>query len=163
MDSPSSFDRQLRVPDVAAEILGFRAWYVDTSSTLDPPKLVSMTHTTFWPHRDWLYAECAYCEGTDIPNEDCSCGIYAAVNRPHLTQLGYNTFGYRSYQDECLPVAIGEVGLAGKIIPGKLGWKGQRGRPVRLWLPYEHWKLIEPLRAAYGVPVNLTNLFKGRG
>jgi hypothetical protein len=55
---------------------------------------------------------------------------------------------------------VGEVGLAGKVIPGTLGWRGREGaRPPPL-APARLWEHARPLAAAYRVPVTLTNPFE---
>jgi hypothetical protein len=53
--------------------------------------------------------------------------------------------------------AIGEVALVGKVIRGTQGWRAERARPLRLWVPYEHWRLVRKLAQTYRVPVGLTD------
>jgi hypothetical protein len=150
-----------RAPDVAGEIIGYRAWYLDARWQLDPPTLYSINGGRSdgdgqpWPHRDWMVAACGGRRTPDevIPHESCfGCGIHAARDREHLVDLGYN--------DSDGLVVIGEVALSGKVIPGDLGWRAQRARPLRLWLPYDRWQLVRRLSEAYGVPVGLTNPLK---
>ena len=144
-------------PVVQEEKVGFRAWYVEDDSVLWPPNLASVVHHETWPWNDWLHAECRYgC--TEVPNEKCTCGIYAAMDRRHLLGLGYNGLRHRGRT-----TVIGQVGLAGKVIPGTQGWIGQKARVIQLWVPYEDWKLVSPLREAYHVPVRLTNVYSLRG
>jgi hypothetical protein len=56
------------------------------------------------------------------------------------------------------PVVIGEVGLAGKVIPGSQGWRAEKGRVKHLYVPFHHWRWIEPLAALYNVPVQPDNV-----
>ncbi len=155
-----------KTPDRISEVVAFRAWYVRTSY-LGPPVLWSPVNSTSWPHRDWLRARCnrgvghggvgsTRCQrtGREIPGDGCSCGIYAAVDRLELArQWHYN---------EREGVVIGEVGLAGKVIPGEFAWQAEKARVLHLWVPHTDWQLAEPLSRAYRVPVDLTNLLAVR-
>lgn len=144
-----------RVPDHLGEIVAFRCWYVQTSR-LRPPVLLSLTTGTKWPHNDWLRATCSALGDDGVPHEynpategSCTCGIYAARDRRQLSEhWRYNRFD---------GVVLGEVGLAGKIIPGTKAFRAEKARPLRLWLPYVAWELAQPLEERYGVPVDLTN------
>lgn len=136
-------------PDIAGEVYGWRAWYVESRWPNREPRLVSLNGAR-WPTDAWLVAECGGREG-DLPHEYChGCGIHAAKDRSQLVGFGYTL--------EDGPMAIGVVGLAGRIIPGSMGWRAARGRPVRLWVPHTQWELVRPLREAYGVPVSMTNI-----
>jgi hypothetical protein len=149
-----------QAPDVAGEIAGYRAWYLRARWQLDPPTLYSINggrdwgEGQPWPHGAWMVADCRHADpDDDAPHErHRGCGIHAARDREHLVDLGYN-------EGDGL-VVIGEVALSGKVIPGELGWRAQRARPLRLWLPYDRWQLVRRLSAAYRVPVGLTNPLK---
>jgi hypothetical protein len=152
-------------PDIVGEVVGWRSWAVDFTGSR--ARLVSLSWATVWPPRGWMVATCKDC--ADVPGEPCradsryshGCGIHAGRDRPHLQQLGYTE---RSFVDQLWPehggavVAIGEVGLAGKVIVGAKGWRAERGRPLRLYLPYDAWRAVKPLAAAYEVPVELAIL-----
>lgn len=135
-------------PDLFEEIVAFRGWRLDVGWRR--VELVSFVCDFPWPTGAWTVAECERCRG-DIPGECCSCGIYAARDRAHLHRIGY--------MGECADV-IGEVGLAGKVIPGTLGWRAAKARIRRLWIPHALWEQARPLAAAYRVPVTLTNPFE---
>lgn len=136
----------MSTPDIAGEVIAYRAWRVEQSWRT--VRLLSMNNTV-WPADRWLIAECPRSCGA-TPGERCTCGIYAALDRRQLVGLGYNeSFGST--------VAVGEVGLVGKVIPGSQGWRAAKGRIVRLWLPHVHWRLCRPLADTYGVPVALSN------
>ena len=140
------------IPDRFGEVIGWRAWKV-----MGPPRhprLFSVTWgNTLWPTREWTVAQCRRGH-TDVPMEGCSCGLYAARTREHLVGLGYNV-----YYDGGEPVVIGQVGLTGKVIPGTQGWRAEKGRIVRLYVPHDFWRLAKPLGEAYRVPVELSNTF----
>lgn len=134
-------------PDLVEEIVGFRAWRFELGSILRPePRLYSLTNDFRWPTNAWTIAKCRTCK--DIPGEKCSCGIYAARDREHLWEIGY---GQAENQ------VIGEIGLAGKVVVGELGWRAAKARPRRLYISYARWQLVRPLREAFNIPVILTN------
>lgn len=154
MSTPRSSSRD-RAPDVLGEIMAFRAWEVETVwGAGDRYRLLSLSGYPgdLWPTGAWMEAECdSGC--VEIPGDDCSCGIYAAKHRRHLVRLGYNRRGSS-------PRVIGDVALAGKVVPGEKGWRAERARVVRLYVPYELWELVGPLREDYKIPVGLDNLLR---
>jgi len=154
------------VPDRFGEVVGWRAWRVLGGEKL--PILASVTHSeTVWHPDRWTHAVCGsplkvkdhLChrrnKGVQVPGESCSCGMYAAKSREQLVRLGYN------HDAGHWPVLIGEVGLAGKVIPGSQGWRAEKGRIVRLFVPHVHFKLVAPLERLYRVPVLLDNTMRG--
>jgi hypothetical protein len=149
--------REIEVPDIVGEILGWRAWRVDVLS-LDGKdvRLRSVTTRTRWPIDDWLYASCGIRphKAEKVPSKTCSCGIYAAKDRPHLTGMHYHVY---SIDDT---VVIGQVALAGKVIPGTQGWRAAKARPVKILVPYTRWRLAAGIKNSYGVEVELDNTLK---
>jgi len=150
---------EIVVPDVLGEIVGWRAWRVVGNPKF--PLLGSVSHTsTLWHPDRWTLATCGGADtchravGADrrIPGESCTCGMYAAKSREQLVSLGYNREA-----DPLHPVFIGEVGLVGKVIPGKQGWRAEKGRVVRLYVPFHRYEWVEALESLYQVPVLLTN------
>lgn len=143
-------------PDIAGEIVGYRAWFAVRSYVTGLVELTSISDETIWPADDWLRAECGYqdepCDPP--PGRGCSCGIYAARHRRHLVKMGYTTLLEH-------PVVMGEVGLAGRIIPGSKGWRAERARPLSLFVPFGDWKLVRPLAERYRIPVGLTDTTRG--
>src|SRR5262245_27875431 len=126
----------MRVPDVLGEIVAWRAWKVIGTRKL--PLLASVTYGQMIWHPDrWTFAlcgkrtECSRSLDGGVPGESCSCGMYAAKTRRQLVSLGYNAYSDRQV------VFVGEVGLAGKVIPGTQGWRAERGRIRRLYVPWE--------------------------
>lgn len=145
----------MTTPDVVGEIVGFRAWTVEPS-ILRGPTLHSFSFDADWPRDGWMVATCD--DGcTDPPGKGCHCGIYAARERSHLVSMGYHDEQSMWAWTHGRVIAIGEVGLAGKVIPGTKGWRAARARPLRLWVSYTEWRVAVSLAAAYGVPVGLTN------
>jgi len=150
----------LRVPDFVGEVTGWRAW--KRVGTIMVPRLMSVTATQFsvehvdaiWPTNRWFVASCPHGHSSgDVPVEGCKCGIYAARDRDQLIALGYGAYKREQHR------VIGEVAFAGKVIPGSQGFKAQRARIKRLFVPYEDWRWAEPLAAAYNVPVEVAFLF----
>jgi hypothetical protein len=151
-------------PDIAGEIVAWRAWWVDWGWVR--PTLLSMNDTR-WPRGDWLRAECGCSGETDEDGPPCEgrhgCGIHAARDRAHLVDMDYpGTVGRRMHRawELGVGVAIGEVGLAGKVVEGTQGWRAARARPLRLWVPHASWSICRPLSDAYGVPCGVTNVLK---
>lgn len=152
-----------RAPDLLGEVVAYRAWRV--IGTVAVPMLASATFGSFiWHPQRWTFADCHGRDtcpnssgdqaGPGVPGEHCSCGLYAARDRDHLVDLQYNR-----YHDDAHPTFIGEVGLAGKVIPGSQGWRAEKGRIRKLWVPAHLLEYVEPLRRLYGVEVETANTF----
>ena len=62
----------------------------------------------------------------DVPQEKCTCGVYAAKNLDHLRTMGYVQHGI-----------CGEVYLWGTVVEHKLGWRARYACPKNLFLPLE--------------------------
>jgi hypothetical protein len=158
------------------ELAGWRAWRLIgdryRSGTSWRPaamprflRLESATQTTdqagvdgVWPTNRWLEARCLVNhrhneKGSGIPVEACTCGVYAAKTLAQLRALPY------AFNRE--GVVVGEVGFAGKVIEGSQGWRGERARVRRLWLPHGLWMYVEPLEQAYRVPVGFARVVRG--
>lgn len=149
---------EIVVPDVVGEIVAYRAWKVIGTKRM--PLLASVTHGgTVWHPDRWTYATCngdlacRKCTDGRVPGEGCTCGLYAARDRRHLSGMRYNREAHGGP-----PVVIGEVGLVGKVIPGTQGYRAEKGRVKRLFLPFHQWEWLEPLEELYDVPVQLDNV-----
>lgn len=126
---------------IAGHVVGYRGWrLLEEWGTV---RLESLNGTV-WARGDWMRAECDG-ECREVPGDDCVCGIYAAMDRPHLHTMHYVA---RS-------LVTGSVALAGKVIPGTQGWRAERARPLRIEVPYVRWELVAPLREAYRCEVVL--------
>lgn len=137
---------------VPGEIIAYRSWILD--GTLRRPRLLSLNEKALWPANDWIVAACRWNHEDGIPGENCSCGIHAARTRGHLMDMNYHDWG-RGYGDPEL--VVGEVALAGKVIPGDQGWLAERARPYRLWVPHLRWRWANSLQRAYRVPAGVIN------
>lgn len=141
------------IPDVIGEIAAFRSWEIDERTGL----LVSLNGEV-WKPDGWLVAECKSIRVghtfMNIPVEGCTCGIYAAKTREHLADMSYNRYTPGGRR------VIGEVALAGKVIPGTQGYRALKARPTRIYVPYEYWQLVAHLKGIYKVPVELDNTLK---
>ena len=149
--------QDFRVPDVLGHIIGWRAW--DVIGPDRQPLLRSKVWDYIWRPGRWNVARCElkpqHDPKTQVPMEGCSCGFYAAISREHLLEK----MAYHAYGDHSTTV-IGEVAFVGKVIPGSLGWRAQKARPLRLYVPYERWRLAEGLERVYGCEVVLSNTWR---
>lgn len=137
------------LPVVPGEVTGWRAWIVVTRRE---PWLRSLYFDVIWPTDAWLVAEDGDGRG-DEPH-----GICAARDREHLVSMYQYVKG-----DGKDVVAIGEVGLAGKITPGDRGFRAEKARPLSILLPFAAWELVDALARAYRVPVGLANVLISAG
>jgi hypothetical protein len=135
-----------RVPDVVGEIVAVRMWYVGRVRT--ELRLLSR-NLTVWEPDGWMVAECDECP--DVPGEQCTCGIYAARDYAHLERQKFTS-------DSRYRVIVGEVGLAGKVIPATQGFRAEKARPLRFFAGYEEAIDIQRVAAVYGCAVRLGEL-----
>ena len=158
------------VPDRVGEVFGWRAWKVIGSEKF--PLLGSVTHKhdgapVIWHPDRWTHALCGHeltCRrgGVDPapPGVDCTCGLYAAATRRQLVSLGYaNERNVVVGKGEEVKF-IGEVAFAGKVIPGTQGWRAEKGRIARLYVPFHRWRYVDALEELYDVEVLIENTTK---
>jgi hypothetical protein len=115
----------VKIPHYISPVVGHRVGWWDERG------LRSLNGEQWFPGQH-LEARCrvapAACHMTDaineVPNRKCTCGIYAAKNSEHLTQIGYSDGGI-----------CGEVYLWGTVVEHKLGWRAQFAYPKSLGLP----------------------------
>jgi hypothetical protein len=69
--------------------------------------------------RKWLQSKEHY-----VPNENCTCGMYAGINMQHLIDIGYIQRGIH-----------GEVSLWGRLEHNTLGWRAQYAYPKFFVVP----------------------------
>ena len=158
----------LRVPDVLGEIIAWRAW--ELVGTEQTPRLASVTALriwktvdgepmAIWPTDRFFLARCPNGHVEGVPVESCSCGLYAAKDMQQLIRLGYGAYG----ADWQMNKIVGQVALSGKVIEGTQGWRAERGRVYRLWIPYEMDPAIGArLEAAYKVVVEPAQWIDGQ-
>ena len=150
------------LPVVPGEVVGWRAWIVALEG-LREPRLRSLYFDVLWPTDRWLEAETQ----TEWGRTECH-GICAARDREHLASMHrYNaTSGPRYVEgggEHVGVAAIGEVALAGLIVPGSRGYRAEKARVLSILVPYVAWELVEPLATAYRVPVGLANVLVNHG
>jgi preprotein translocase subunit YajC len=117
----------VKIPDYISPVVAHRVWRWDAA------RLASLNGEQWLPDRA-VEARCRvvpaarYLRGvhrsTEVPDRNCTCGVYAAKNLEHLRQLGYADRGI-----------CGEVYLWGKVVEHKLGWRAQFAYPKNLVLP----------------------------
>lgn len=145
-------------PDLVEEILGWKVLALGEEGRLChdfdhlhhvviPTGLSSPTRDTQWPSHDWLWATCSRDTEHQPPVEECSCGIYAVADPG----------GARSYVWKAPLTVLVRVGLAGKVIPGTRGWRGERARVVALTRtgtgPRDYPRLLAQVAQRYDVPI----------
>jgi hypothetical protein len=110
----------MNVPDYISPIIGYRVWRWDDAG------LRSLNGKPWSPCKP-LAAKCGAGKAHDaheVPQTDCTCGVYAAKNLEHLRQFGYEGRGIH-----------GEVYLWGTVVEHELGWRAQFAYPKSLALP----------------------------
>src|ERR1035437_5218100 len=110
----------MNVPDYISPIIGYRVWRWDDAG------LRSLNGKSWSPCKP-LAAKCGAGKAHDaheVPQTDCTCGVYAAKNLEHLRQFGYEGRGIH-----------GEVYLWGTVVEHELGWRAQFAYPKSLILP----------------------------
>ena len=110
----------MKIPDLISPIVGHRVWRWDAAG-------LRSLNGKRWHPRQPLAAKCGARnahEAHEVPQTDCTCGVYAAKNIEHLRQLGYEGRGIR-----------GEVHLWGAVVEHELGWRAQFAYPKTLFLP----------------------------
>jgi hypothetical protein len=133
-----------RMPDVAAPLLGFRSWKWDGAHRL----LVSpASEGTVWlPGKD-LRAECRHSRGKghEVPDEQCSCGIYAATDIERAAP--YTGAGH----------VFGLVWGFGRTVPGDNGFRAAYGRVAAVLAVVREVSLdrmqLKRVAKAYSVPL----------
>jgi hypothetical protein len=156
----------MEVPDRIStqEIVGWRGW--DVSRRRTGVRLVS-GNRFFWHPDRWTEAACArseYDRDHIAPMSNCTCGLYAARTLDIL---------FAEWSSHAVPrqspvsgsrgetaVVYGQVAFSGKVVAHQRVYRGQKGRVVRLWVPDIAWRVVEPLRQTYNIPVELGNPFK---
>ena len=140
----------MRVPDYISPIVAYRAWYWDAAG------IRSFCGQPWYPSRP-LAATCRRFVADaahylhQVPEMNCTCGIYAAKSRDALRRSGYMGFGIH-----------GEVFLWGTVVEHELGWRAEYACPKNFFLPIDmmpvSMSLLEPrlkTLAAYGCDIHV--------
>jgi hypothetical protein len=159
------------IPTYMGVMVGWRGWSVSADTgrwasieleggdVLRTPLLLSF-NSAFWPPGEVMEAECRgrkSNEGHQVPSMSCTCGIYAANSWPHLRDMHYQHY---DADRSGTFVVVGAVNLWGNVVEGTQGWRAQFAYPKALYIPFEAYRIAEPLSIAYRVPVKLANTLK---
>ncbi|HVI78379.1 MAG TPA: hypothetical protein VM715_09465 [Candidatus Acidoferrum sp.] len=141
----------MRVPDAIDPAVGYRVWLVEED------RLFSFAHDyIMW--QPYMPFEAVCSKDHEVPDKNCSCGLYAAATFNRLFEMGYTkSYGMFAAPEGRITVA-GQVKLWGAIIPASTGWRAQFAYPQKLLVPYSRWKIARKVAAEYGVPFQLYNL-----
>lgn len=120
---------------VIEPIIGWRAWDARESG-----KLFSPSRGDEWP-AEGLTAELCPDHPAAEDADDCHCGINAWVSEAELARSAYGR-----------TEVWGEVALTGRVRQFDLGWRGEHGRPRKLWVR-DNQPLADAISARYGCPV----------
>lgn len=116
-------------PDYLEPVSGWRCWVVDVTGP--SARLRSIGHEA-WPVGQPLAAACRVPEtllAHPAPGPGCDCGIHAA--RRAADAACYVELPSWS----AAVMAIGLVGLWGRVIEGRGGWRARFAYPQRLYVP----------------------------
>lgn len=129
-----------KVPDTYIEpFVGYRAWNWTedgklTSLNKEPwtPKVAFQANCHFVDdHRSMVAAATTLSakkfweeHAHQVPDPDCTCGMYAGINMQHMIDIGYIERGIH-----------GEVSLWGRLMRHTLGWRAQFAYPKYFVVP----------------------------
>jgi hypothetical protein len=114
------------VPDYIEPFTAYRAWQWDGDG-------VKSLNSVLWTPRVAFEATCGVRDGDrhvitpsrhPVPDEGCTCGMYAAINFQHLIDIDYAARGIH-----------GEVSLWGRLYKHSLGWRAQYAYPKHFIVP----------------------------
>ncbi len=123
---------------VPGRLRGFREWKIVRAAEGEPPRLAAISARTIWPWTPVIEARCHRADmgamyaqferatmhdPLDVPNADCSCGIYAK-HKPMNLNPGHD----RVY---------GVIEAWGKVELGTNGFRAQKARLVALGGAYD--------------------------
>ena len=128
-----------KVPDMYIEpFTAYRAWnwtaegVTSLNGVLWTPKLAFEAACHYRDDWKWLVASATTDETRKwlqskehyVPNENCTCGMYAGINMRHLIDINYIQRGIH-----------GEVHLWGRLMRHTLGWRAQFAYPKFFVVP----------------------------
>lgn len=130
-----------QVGDGVGEVIAVRAWNAHDVYN----GLMSVTARCTW--HETMVAECRKNHCQRSPGTRCMCGIAAAASVEVLEEFLMRTPWHPQ-------VAMGVVGLSGRIVVGTRGYRAERGRMRLVILPFDDEHKIGRVQAMYpNVPV----------
>lgn len=135
-------------PDSIEPFVAWRAWGIDDE---DGEILLRSFDGTVWPGGKPLLAYCRKKQHA-APHAGCSCGIYGLLDALPF----YDYDGER----ESRYAVFGSVLMYGKVVVGTTGYRAEKAYPSALWVAHKDYRLVKPLREAYGVPVKMADPYK---
>jgi len=153
-----------KVPDTYVEpFVAYRAWNWTTegitslNGALWTPKVAFEATCDYRDDWKWLVASATTDETRNwlqskehfVPNENCTCGMYAGINIRHLIDINYIRRGIH-----------GEVHLWGRLMRHTLGWRAQFAYPKYFivpsnMIPYRFDEAQERLKALVEFDVDI--------
>jgi hypothetical protein len=107
----------MTAPDYISPVVGFRVWQWDATG-------LKSLNGIQWHPAEAFTAECRSQGCHEVPQSDCTCGIYASKTFDHLHRIGYTHDRIR-----------GEVWLWGAVVEHEEGWRAQFAYPKNLVFP----------------------------
>jgi hypothetical protein len=102
---------------------GWRAWVLDRVD--GRLRLRSLTRTDHWPARDAMVATCFAHRAWTVPDERCTCGLYATSSPEQLARSGMLGADIS---------VVGTIAMWGRVIEHTLGARSRFAYPSRLRL-----------------------------
>jgi hypothetical protein len=104
-------------------VLGWRAWRLQRIGGV--LTLCSLTRPDGWPPKEPMDAKCANHRGTSVPNQGCTCGLYAAATPEDLARSRMLN------PDTCV---VGAIAMWGTVVEHERGARSRFAYPARLRL-----------------------------
>ena len=121
-NSPLDVDPPLSLEPV----VGWRVWGLDRVG--GALTLRSVTRPVHWPAKDVMVATCVRHRAWTVPDEHCTCGLYAAASPDYLARSGVPRIGSS---------VVGTVSMWGRVIEHTRGARSRFAYPARLRLVCE--------------------------
>jgi hypothetical protein len=107
-------------------IVGWRVWGLDRVG--GALTLRSVTRPSYWPAKDVMVATCIRHRAWTVPDENCTCGLYAAASPDYLASSGVLRVGSS---------IVGTASMWGRVIEHTRGARSRFAYPARLRLVCE--------------------------
>jgi hypothetical protein len=118
-NSPLDVDPPLSLEPV----VGWRVWGLDRVD--GALSLRSVTRPVYWSPKDAMVATCVLHRAWTVPDEHCTCGLYAAASPEHLARSGVLRIESS---------VVGAISMWGRVIEHTFGARSRFAYPARLRL-----------------------------